>query len=261
MEVGDFAVFDDGKMTATVREIHDTYKVIECTEIGGGKESYTLKGKKGICVRNKPLGIDCITEHDHKSLDFAKHTLGFDYVDTIMVSYFLHQKHIEDFVHIVRDEYNYTGNLGAKFETPFAVNNVDWILSTGAIKLAMFGRGDLRVEMDLRAIPNMHDIQVYFFEACKKYGVESICATGFLESMMTPEGCVEPSEIGDMQISMRTGADHLMLSAESSYGPQARKCIETENAYQRDTYEKLITGQISPREKPTQTLSELLYLS
>jgi pyruvate kinase len=46
MEIGDLAVFDDGKMTATVREIHDTYKVIECTEIGGGKESYTLKGKK-----------------------------------------------------------------------------------------------------------------------------------------------------------------------------------------------------------------------
>lgn len=111
MEVGDFAVFDDGKMTATVREVHDTYKVIECTEIGGGKESYTLKGKKGICVRNKPLGIDCITEHDHKSLHFARDIVGFDFVDNIMVSYFLNPKHIADFVHIVRDEYGYIGNL------------------------------------------------------------------------------------------------------------------------------------------------------
>jgi len=187
MEIGDLAVFDDGKMTATVIDIHDTYKVIECTEIGDNKESYTLKGKKGICVRNKPLGIDCITEHDHRSLEFARDVVGFEYVDNIMVSYFLNSKHIEDFVHIVRNEYSYTGNLGAKFETPFAVNNVDKILATGNIKLAMFGRGDLRVEMDLRAIGNMHDIQVYFFEACKKYSVESICATGFLESMMTPE--------------------------------------------------------------------------
>jgi len=63
-----------------------------------------------------------------------------------------------------------------------------------------------------------------------------------------------------MQISMRTGADHLMLSAESSYGPQARKCIDTENSYQKDTYEKMIAGEISPREKPIQTLAELLYL-
>ncbi len=141
------------------------------------------------------------------------------------------------------------------------MNNVDTILATGNISLAMFGRGDLRVEMDLRAIQNMHNIQVYFFEACKKYNVESICATGFLESMMTPEGCLQPSEIGDMQISMRTGADHLMLSAESSYGPQARKCIETEFEYQKDTYQKLIAGEVFPREKPIQTLSELLYLS
>jgi pyruvate kinase len=204
MSIGDLAVFDDGKMTATVREIYDDYKVIECTEISGGKEYYTLKGKKGICVRNKPLGIDCITEHDHKSLDFAKNILGFDAIDNIMVSYFLSPKHIEDFIGVVRGEYGYTGNLGAKFETPFAVNNVHEILATGNIQLAMFGRGDLRVEMDLRAIPNMHDIQVYFFEACKQHNVESICATGFLESMMTPDGCVEPSEIGDMQISMQT---------------------------------------------------------
>jgi pyruvate kinase len=124
----------------------------------------------------------------------------------------------------------------------------------------MFGRGDLRVEMDLRAIPNMHDIQVYFFEACKQHNVESICATGFLESMMTPDGCVEPNEIDDMKISMLSGADHLMLSAESSYGPQAKKCIETELMYQKDTYKKLVTGEVSPREKSAHTLSELLYL-
>lgn len=124
----------------------------------------------------------------------------------------------------------------------------------------MLGRGDLRVEMDLRALPNMHDIQTYFFEACKKYRVESICATGFLESMMTPDGCVQTSEIEDMIMSMRTGADHLMLSAESSYGPQARKCIETESQYQMETYKNLINKTTSPRGKSDKTLSELLYL-
>lgn len=106
----------------------------------------------------------------------------------------------------------------------------------------------------------MHDIQVYFFEACKKYGVESICATGFLESMMTPEGTIQQSEMDDMQISMCTGADHLMLSAESSYGPQARKCIKTEASYQHDTCQKLAAGTLTPREKSPKTLSELLYL-
>ncbi len=57
--------------------------------------------------------------------------------------------------------------------------------------------------------------------------------------MMTPEGKVQQSEIQDMQISMATGADHLMLSGESCYGQQAKNCIETEWKYQSETFEKL----------------------
>jgi len=104
-----------------------------------------------------------------------------------MVSYFSTLEDIEHFVHIMREEYDYTGKLGGKFETPHAVFHVDEILASKELTLAMFGRGDLRVEMDPRAVKNMHDIQTYFFEACRKYHVESICATGFLESMLTAE--------------------------------------------------------------------------
>lgn len=113
--------------------------------------------------------------------------LGFEYVDNIMVSYFSTPADIEHFVRIMRDKYNYTGNLGGKFETPYAVYNVDKILDLNHLTLAMFGRGDLRVEMDPRAVTNMHDIQVHFFNSCKKHNVESICATGFLENMLTAE--------------------------------------------------------------------------
>lgn len=140
------------------------------------------------------------------------------------------------------------------------MNSIDEILNSGELTLAMFGRGDLRVEMDLRAIRNMHQIQPHFFAACKKYNVESICATGFLESMIPSDGEIQPSEIGDMLISMRTGPDHLMLSAESSYGAQAHKCIETECMYQRDIVKKLQSGEVNPL-LPEGNLSELLYLS
>ena len=58
--------------------------------------------------------------------------------------------------------------------------------------------------MDPRAIANMHDIQAHFFTTCRKYSVQSICATGFLESMLTPEGRVTPEEIYDMETSMMT---------------------------------------------------------
>lgn len=260
MQVGDVVIFDDGKMTATVREKSGDRAVIECTEILSGETTFKLGGRKGICVRNRPLGIDCITDHDRKSIEFARDILGFEFVDNVMVSYFSTPEDIEHFVRIMRDEYAYKWKLGGKFETPYAVYNIDKILDLKHLTLAMFGRGDLRVEMDPRAVQNMHDIQSYFFDSCKRHNVESICATGFLESMLTPDGHVLPEEIGDMQISMRTGANHLMLSGESTYGAQAKNCIEIESQYQRDMYQKLSSWTVSYRNTPDLALGELLSI-
>jgi pyruvate kinase len=260
MQVGDVVIFDDGKMTATVREKSDDRAVIECTEILSGNDTFILGGRKWICVRNRPLGIDCITDHDRKSIEFARDILGFEFVDNVMVSYFSTPEDIEHFVRIMRDEYTYKGELGGKFETPYAVYNIDKILDLNYLTLAMFGRGDLRVEMDPRWVSNMHDIQVHFFDSCRKHNVESICATGFLESMLTPEGKVTPEEIYDMETSMTTRPHHLMLSGESTYGAQARACIELEASYQREMLKKLQNGTTEYRKTPSLELRELLYI-
>jgi pyruvate kinase len=260
MQVGDVVIFDDGKMSATVREKSGERAVIECTEILSGSNSFVLGGRKWICVRNRPLGIECITDHDRKSIEFARDILGFDFVDNIMVSYFSTPADIENFIKIMREEYQYTGNLWGKFETPYAVLNAEEILSKNELTLAMLGRGDLRVEMDPRAVVNMHDIQAHFFDSCRKHGVESICATGFLESMLTPEGTVTPEEIYDMETSMTTWPDHLMLSGESTYGAQARASIELECSYQKKMLEKFQKWEVSYRNIPTLELRELLYI-
>jgi hypothetical protein len=57
-----------------------------------------------------------------------------------------------------------------------------------------------------------------------------------------------------MQISMRTGANHLMLSGESTYGAQAKNCIETESRYQQDMYEKLQKNEVHYHPLPSSTL-------
>lgn len=260
MEVGDECVFDDGKMTAIVRGKSSWKAMLECTQIPPDLEKYILKGRKWISVRNKPLGVPCITYHDRKSIEFAKNILGYDYVDNVMVSYFAFPSDIDEFVKIMREEFQYDWNLGGKFETPHAVYQTEEIFSKNQLQLAMFGRGDLSVEMDRRAVENMHEIQSHFFALCQKYQVESICATGYLESMMTLEGRVQPSEIHDMQISMATHVDHLMLSGESCYGQQAKNCIETEWKYQKETYEKLQKWETLYRPVPESSLGELLYI-
>lgn len=104
MEVGNMVVFDDGKMTAVVREIDGNERIIECVDLAG-KDSYQLKGRKGICVRNKPLGIDCITQYDRECIEFARDKVGYDSIDSVMVSYFTSSQHILDFQHILRQEY------------------------------------------------------------------------------------------------------------------------------------------------------------
>lgn len=46
MQVGDVVIFDDGKMTATVREKSGDRAVIECTEILSGETTFKLGGRK-----------------------------------------------------------------------------------------------------------------------------------------------------------------------------------------------------------------------
>lgn len=212
-------------------------------------------------MRNRPLGVDCMTQHDHKSVQFARDVLGFEFVDNVMVSYFSTEADVEHFIDIMRNTYHYTGNLGGKFETPYAVYSADQILNKKTLTLAMLGRGDLRVEMDPRAVANMHDIQAHFFAVCENYEVESICATGFLESMLTSEGKVTPEEMHDMQESVLTGPDHLMLSGESTYGAQAAGCIELETKTQRDMQEKLKLNKAQRKIIPEKSLGELLYIA
>gem|GEM_PF-1068340 len=68
-----------------------------------------------------------------------------------------------------------------------------------------------------------------------------------------------PAEIEDMETSMLTGPNHLMLSGESTYGAQAKKCIETEAMYQRDMFKKLTSGEVDLL-LPERNLGELLCI-
>lgn len=45
MQVGDTVIFDDGKMSAIVREVGEKH-IIECSEILSGKETFILGGRK-----------------------------------------------------------------------------------------------------------------------------------------------------------------------------------------------------------------------
>lgn len=46
MQVDDVVIFDDGKMTAIVREKSGDRAIIECTEILSGKDTFVLGGRK-----------------------------------------------------------------------------------------------------------------------------------------------------------------------------------------------------------------------
>lgn len=106
----------------------------------------------------------------------------------------------------------------------------------------------------------MHDIQVHFFDSCQRHDAESICATGFLESMIPADGKMTPEELYDMETSVTTGPDHLMLSGESTYGAQAAASIELEATIQRSLHEKMQSGEVQKKPLPKTSLGELLYI-
>ena len=85
------------------------------------------------------------------------------------------------------------------------------------------------------------------FSLCQRYNVESICATGYLESMLTPEGKVTGDEIYDMEQSVLTGPDHLMLSGESTIMVRKRQNASCSNPHISTLWIKSSHKELSPQ--------------
>jgi len=181
---------------------------VEGTEIGcvvrhGGE----LTDRKGINLPGVNVSAPSLTEKDREDARFAL-DLG---VDFLALSFVRDAEDVTDLRALVR-EHGGEAALIAKIEKPEALASADAILD--AADGIMVARGDLGVELAPEQVPVA---QRYLVDRARVKNKPVIVATQMLESMIENARPTR-AEVADVSHTVSSGADAVMLSAETASG-------------------------------------------
>lgn len=202
LNINDPIWFDDGKIGALVKSIHEDHALLEITHAGikGGR----LKAEKGINLPLTHLNLPSLTDADLKALPFVAEQadiVGYSFV-----------RHPED-VHTLRRHLIELGRedigLVLKIENRTAFKNLPDLLLAGMHHSSlgvMLARGDLAIEVGWERIS---EVQEQILWICEAAHVPIIWATQVLESL-AKRGTASRAEITDAAMSNR--AECVMLN-------------------------------------------------
>jgi pyruvate kinase len=198
----------DGLLELRVDAVDGTE--VTCTVVHGG----TLGDRKGMNLPDVEPSAPCLTEKDKADATFAA-ALGVDYLAL-------------SFVRRPRDVTQLRELLGpgggpriiAKIEHPAALGCIEEIVDVA--DGIMVARGDLGVELRPEEVPVIQRELVLMGRARRK---PVIVATQMLESMIEHPQPTR-AEVSDVSTAVLTGADAVMLSAETATGRHPIAAVE-----------------------------------
>jgi pyruvate kinase len=201
VKAGDRILLDDGTLELRVLEVTGT-EVISEIVVGG-----ELKDHKGMNLPGVSLSMPSFTEKDRADARFAL-DLG---VDFLALSFVRRAADVDELRRVVGESGRTTG-IVAKIERPEALADIDAIVDSA--DGIMIARGDLGVELPPQKVPL---VQIQLTDRARARAKPVIVATQMLESMV---GNPRPTraEVSDVALAVRSGADAVMLSAESAVG-------------------------------------------
>ncbi|XP_022931060.1 pyruvate kinase isozyme G, chloroplastic-like isoform X1 [Cucurbita moschata] len=209
VEVGDILLVDGGMMSLAVKSKTDD--TVKCVVIDGGE----LKSRRHLNVRGKSATLPSITDKDWEDIRF-----GVDnQVDFYAVSFVKDARVVHELKDYLRS-CNADIRVIVKIESADSIPNLQSILS--ASDGAMVARGDLGAELPIEEVPLL---QEDIIRRCHSMQKPVIVATNMLESMIdhpTPTR----AEVSDIAISVREGADAVMLSGETAHGKYPLKAVK-----------------------------------
>ncbi len=215
---GDRILLDDGALALRVQGVEGTE--VEAEVEAGGE----LKSRKGMNLPGVSLSTPSLTEKDREDARFALE-LG---VDFFALSFVRRASDVEQLRSLVAEKEGRTSII-AKIERPEALEDIDAILD--AADGIMVARGDLGVEMPPQKVPL---VQIQLTDRARAKAKPVIVATQMLESMVEKPRPTR-AEVSDVALAVRSGADAVMLSAESAIGKYPVAAVEMMDTVARET--------------------------
>jgi pyruvate kinase len=206
---GERIFLDDGNLE--LRADKKTGQNISCKVIHGG----ILKDNKGINLPDSNVSVSSFTAKDKKDVKLAQE-LGADFV---ALSFVRHAKDIRDLDAYMKRNGSQIPII-AKIEKPEAIVDIDNILT--ASYGIMIARGDLGIELPAEQVPL---VQQDLISKARDLNRPVIVATQMLESMITSSRPTR-AEVGDVANAAISGADAVMLSAETSIGKHPVQAVK-----------------------------------
>ncbi|HEY5790005.1 MAG TPA: pyruvate kinase [Gammaproteobacteria bacterium] len=191
----------DGALELRVEAIEGSE--LRCRVVHGG----TLGDRKGINLPDAAVSAPALTAKDRVDARFA---LGLG-VDFLALSFVRSDRDVHALRRLVRQAGGEAA-IVAKIERPEALADSDAIVA--AADALMVARGDLGVELPPEEVPVA---QHRLIDAARRAQKPVIVATQMLESMITQSRPTR-AEVTDIAHSVVSGADAVMLSAETASG-------------------------------------------
>jgi pyruvate kinase len=220
--IKDRLLLDDGNIELEVRAVSGTE--IECVVLHGG----TLKDKKGMNLPGVRVSSPALTAKDKADAAFVSE-LGVDFV---ALSFVRKPDEIRELRELLGGA-SVAPLIVAKIEKPEALDVIDEIIA--ASDAIMVARGDLGVELDAARVPN---VQEELVDAARAAHKPVIVATQMLESMIS-QARPTRAEVTDVANAVRSGADAVMLSAETAAGAHPLLAVSTMDLVIRRTEDYL----------------------
>jgi pyruvate kinase len=206
---GDRILCDDGMIELRVDGGADTE--VDCTVVHGG----TLRDRRGMNLPGVVISSPSLTDKDRADAHFAL-GLGVDY---LALSFVRRPADVEDLRALVKEVGPPTPII-AKIEKAEALDARDEILDTA--DGLMVARGDLGVELPPEAVPI---VQQDLVTRARQKSKPVIIATQMLESMVEHPRPTR-AEVSDVSHAVFSGADAVMLSAETATGAHPVRAVE-----------------------------------
>lgn len=215
---GDRILLDDGNLELRVEAVEETE--VRCEVVTGG----VLRDGKGINLPGVRISAPSLTEKDRRDARFVLE-LG---VEFLALSFVRRAEDVRELLEVV-GAVDGAAAIVAKIEKPEALDDIDRIIE--AADGIMVARGDLGVELPPEAVPNA---QRQLVDLARRRGRPVIVATQMLESMVESPRPTR-AEVSDVAGAVWSGADAVMLSAETAVGRYPVQTVEIMDRVARDT--------------------------